>query len=76
MSPVPLTETGAGAILASIKEGLGRGEDEVQTASSSTQPRKRRHVEEHEQQKPVAAYSIPPHTEGRGEKPRMYTRHC
>jgi len=43
----PLTETGAGIILASIKErlGLGRCEDGAQKAPRRIQPRKRRHIE-------------------------------
>ena len=72
---MPLTETGAGVILASIKEGLGHSEN---AALSPIQPRKRRHIEPHEQQKPAAADSLLPYKENRGEEKLCIctTRHC
>lgn len=64
---MPLTEVGAGAILASIKD-LGHGEDRAQMSLSLIQPRKRRHVERHEQEKPAAADALSPYNEKRGEE--------
>ncbi len=54
----PLTDTGAGAILASIKEGLGRGEDGAQKAPRSIQPKKRRHIGSEVEQFPMETVGI------------------
>jgi len=65
---LPLTETGAGVILASIKEGLGHGENGAQKAPSPIEPRKRRHIERHEQENPAGADSLSPYQENRGKE--------
>jgi hypothetical protein len=70
---LPLTETGAGVILASIKEGLGHGENGAQKALSPIEPRKRRHIERHEQENPAGADSLSLYQENRGkEKLNIY----
>ena len=76
LTVLPLIETGARVILISIKEGLCHSENRAQKAPSPIEPRKRRHIERHEQENPAGADSLSLYQENKGKENLNIYEHC